>query len=65
MDGNNPKQLTNSPLRGIPWIFRQTVNGSYTPSGAGEGIWKVPIEGGDPVRLIDAEAEPTISPDGR
>ena len=31
-----------------------------------KGIWKVPIEGGEPVRLIDGEAMyPAISPDGR
>jgi Tol biopolymer transport system component len=62
MDGNNPKQLTNSNM----WDSLD-----FSPDGkwvvyTGKGIWKVPIEGGEPVRLIDAEAaHPAISPDGR
>ena len=62
MDGNNPKQLTNSNA----WDSLD-----FSPDGkwvvyTGKGIWKVPIEGGEPVRLIDGEAkQPAISPDGR
>jgi hypothetical protein len=38
----------------------------YSKWGPEKGVWKVPMEGGDPVRLNDAEAhDPTISPDGK
>jgi Tol biopolymer transport system component len=66
-DGNNPKQLTASPLQDFgtdcspdgKWVV-------YSKGGPEKGIWKVPIEGGNPVRLSDAEAGyPTISPDGK
>jgi Tol biopolymer transport system component len=68
IDGANPKQLTNSLVEyySMPdfspdgkWIV-------YTQSGAKKGVWKVPIEGGDPVRLNEAEAmTAAVSPDGR
>jgi Tol biopolymer transport system component len=66
-DGNNPKQLTDSPLQDSgpdcspdgEWVV-------YSKWGREEGIWKVPMEGGSPVRLNDVEAhDPTISPDGK
>jgi len=66
-DGNNPKQLTDSPLEGFgsdcspdgKWVV-------YGKFGTEKGIWKVPMEGGNPVRLSDAEADhPIISPDGK
>jgi Tol biopolymer transport system component len=66
-DGNNPKQLTDS-FAGAgsdcspdgKWV----VWGSkFDPE---KGVWKVPMEGGNSVRLSDAEAEPPIiSPDGK
>jgi Tol biopolymer transport system component len=67
MDGNNPKQLTKSNMWDSldfspdgKWVVY--TGDAYTA----RGIWKVPIEGGEPVRLIDAEAwHPAISPDGR
>jgi eukaryotic-like serine/threonine-protein kinase len=67
MDGNNAKQLTNSPLDfGDPNLSPDGKLVVYAKKGAEEGIWKVSIEGGDPVRLNDAEARnPQISPDGR
>jgi Tol biopolymer transport system component len=39
----------------------------YSKYGADTGIWKVPIEGGDPVRLNNThEAKyPAVSPDGK
>ena len=38
----------------------------YSKGGAEKGVWKVPMEGSNPVRLNDAEADfPTISPDGK
>jgi eukaryotic-like serine/threonine-protein kinase len=66
-DGNNSKQLTDSLLQGSrpdcspdgKWVV-------YSKGGAERGVWKVPMEGGDPVRLNDADVEsPVISPDGR
>jgi eukaryotic-like serine/threonine-protein kinase len=66
-DGNNPKQLTDSPLGGSfpdcspdgKWVV-------YIKFGPEKGVWKVPMEGGNPVRLNDAEAGYlTISPDGK
>jgi len=66
-DGNNPKQLTDSPLEDFgsdcspdgKWVV-------YSKSDSEKGVWKVPMEGGNPVRLNDAEAEYlNISPDGK
>jgi Tol biopolymer transport system component len=67
-DGNNPKQLTNVPFQDYrhpdcspdgKWVV-------YRMGGAEKGVWKVPMEGGNPLRLSDAEAhDPNISPDGR
>jgi eukaryotic-like serine/threonine-protein kinase len=66
-DGNNPKQLTDSPFQGFGpdcspdgrWVV-------YSKGGAERGVWKIPMQGGNPVRLNDAEADgPTISPDGK
>ena len=71
IDGNNDKQLTNSPRDllqvGLPdctpdgkWV----VYGKWGPEW---GIWKVPVEGGDPVRLNKTPYAtfPAISPDGK
>jgi hypothetical protein len=66
-DGNNPKQLTDSFA---------SVGSNCSPDGkwvvwgskfdSEKGVWKVPMEGGNSVRLSDAEAEhPIISPDGK
>jgi Tol biopolymer transport system component len=66
-DGNNAKQLTDSPLQELTsdyslddkWVV-------YSKLGPEKGVWKVPIEGGNPVRLNDADARnPAISPDGK
>jgi eukaryotic-like serine/threonine-protein kinase len=71
LDGNNLVQLTNSewdPNYEAPgfspdgkWVF-------YGRSGPEGGIWKVPIESGNPVRLFAAKDDvgfPEISPDGK
>jgi eukaryotic-like serine/threonine-protein kinase len=69
IDGNNAKPLTNT-LGGHPtsvdispdvrWVI-------YRKSGDGKGIWKVPIEGGEPVQLTDRSVTSgfTVSPDGK
>jgi Tol biopolymer transport system component len=67
MDGNNAKQLVDGP-RDSPWPDF-SPDGKwivYTKRSPEKGIWKVSIEGGDSVRLNDAEANlPVVSPDGR
>jgi Tol biopolymer transport system component len=68
MDGNNAEQLTNSPLDSsdYPDVSPDGKWVVYTKSGAENGIWKISIEGGDPVRLNDAAANsPAVSPDGK
>jgi serine/threonine protein kinase/Tol biopolymer transport system component len=67
-DGSDPKQMTNGPESNWPqftsdgkWIVYQHVE----PDSAGS-IWKVPIEGGTPVKAWDQFAmRPTVSPDGK
>ena len=65
-DGGNLKQLTEGPGDVFPqsspdgrWVVFQSVrSGSLR-------VWKVSIDGGEPVRLADKwTANPTVSPDG-
>jgi eukaryotic-like serine/threonine-protein kinase len=67
IDGNNPKQLTDGPF--LQTLLDCSPDGKwvvYSKWGSEKGIWKVSMEGGDPVRLNDAEAHsPAISPDGK
>jgi eukaryotic-like serine/threonine-protein kinase len=68
IDGDNAKQLTNGPLDSSesPDISPDGKWVVYSKSGAEKGIWRVSIEGGDPVRLNDTPADsPAVSPDGR
>jgi serine/threonine protein kinase/Tol biopolymer transport system component len=71
LDSNNLVQLTNSEsdqtydAPGFSpdsrWVF-------YGRSGPAGGIWKVPIEGGNPVRVFAAQDDalfPAVSPDGK
>jgi eukaryotic-like serine/threonine-protein kinase len=71
LDGNNLVQLTNSEWDSFydapgfspdgKWVF-------YGRGGPEGGIWKVPIEGGQPVRVLAAKDDvgfPTVSPDGK
>jgi eukaryotic-like serine/threonine-protein kinase len=68
-DGNNPKQLTSSP-EDFSWFgFDCTPDGKwvvYTRIGANAGLWKVPMDGGEPVRLNRTQIAyyPAVSPDG-
>jgi TolB protein len=66
-DGANPRQLTNSPYEWTRSDFspdsRWVIYAKYGPE---KGIWKVPIEGGDPVRLSDVDTtNPAVSHDGK
>jgi dipeptidyl aminopeptidase/acylaminoacyl peptidase len=67
-DGSNAKQLTNSASDNDEYPDT-SLDGKWVLYGrccAEKGIWKVPIEGGDPVRLNDREAtSPSVSPDGK
>jgi Tol biopolymer transport system component len=71
IDGNNLKQLTNSPEDSLWYGFPDFTPDSkwvvYSKSGASGGIWKVPIEGGEPVRINTAQgaSPPAVSPDGK
>ena len=71
IDGNNPKQLTNSPYD-LLWFCAPdfTRDGKwviYYKSGEEAGLWKVPIEGGDPVRVNNTRGSLyfAVSPDGK
>jgi len=68
IDGGNPRQLTSSALDDSTGLD-YSPDGAwlvYTKYGAEKGIWKVSIDGGDPIRLNDVEAySPIISPDGK
>ena len=65
LDGSNQVQLTNGSGVQAPaispdgrWIVYNSVDRWH--------LWKVSIDGGDPVRLVDGLAKyPSISPDGK
>ena len=67
-DGGNPRQLTNSAY---DYYTRSDFSSDgawviYAGHGPEKGIWKIPIEGGNPVRLSDVDAtHPVVSPDGK
>jgi Tol biopolymer transport system component len=65
-DGGHPKQLANDiedlgaqcSLDGKWVVYAGLTEGK-------EALWKVPIDGGDPVRMTDVCYTPAVSPDGR
>jgi serine/threonine protein kinase/Tol biopolymer transport system component len=67
IDGSNLKQITNTNFGRNPaitpdgrWIVYVSF-GSKSPT-----LWKVPVEGGDPVQINDKfSVAPAISPDGK
>ena len=67
IDGTNLRQLTNGQYDyNYPDFLPDGAWVIYTKIGAEKGIWKVPIDGGDPVRLIEGNADvPVVSPDGQ
>jgi hypothetical protein len=68
-DGNNLEQLTNSPLDhwGRPDFSPDGTWVVYAKSDAEKGIWRVPIDGGESVRIIEANVGyfPVVSPNGK
>ncbi len=67
-DGTNQVQLTNGKYEDMPRI---TPDGKWvvyhSPQSTKNGyIWKVSIDGGEPVRLVNQDAlYPAVSPDGK
>lgn len=68
LDGNNPKQLTNRDGEYSPQVSPDgnwVVYGGVDSAAGLNSLWKVPIDGGIPVRLTDKRSWlPRISPDG-
>jgi Tol biopolymer transport system component len=69
IDGNNPQQLTNDTHDGYatPDVSPDEKWVVYCKIGQEQGIWKVPMAGGDPVRLNNYHRanNPVVSPDGK
>jgi len=70
LDGGNQKRLTNGNNEGNPqvsldgkWVIYSGFNSELTVY---YRLWKVPIDGGEPVQLTDQTTQyPAISPDGK
>ncbi|HEX9422921.1 MAG TPA: protein kinase [Pyrinomonadaceae bacterium] len=68
IDGSNPKQLVTGPINGEAcsldgkWIVYSNLGSKGVPT-----LWKVGIDGGEPVQLNDQywEELPSVSPDGK
>jgi eukaryotic-like serine/threonine-protein kinase len=68
LDGSNQKQLTNGSNDALPQVSPDGKWVIYTGYNSELNIrlWKVPMDGGDPVQLTDRTAQnPAISPDGK
>ncbi len=67
IDGNNARPLTDSTNDEVLSDF--SADGEwviYSKHGPEHGIWKVPVDGGNPVQISDAFAgSPIVSPDGK
>lgn len=64
IDGGNMKQLTSGSGDAIPHCSPDGKWVAYTSSGP--SIWKVSIDGGQPIRLTDKlTTRPAFSPDGK
>jgi Tol biopolymer transport system component len=69
LDGGNQKRLTNGNNDSNPqvsldgkWVIYTSFNSELNAY----RLWKVPIDGGEPVQLTDQRTEyPAISPDGK
>ncbi len=68
LDGSNPRQLTQGEGEYFPACSPDGKWVVYTPlsSGGKLSLWKIPIDGGDPVQINDRlSVKPAISPDGK
>ena len=68
IDGSNPRQLTQGEGEYFPACSPDGKWVVYTPlsSGGKLSLWKVPIDGGDPVQINERlSVKPIISPDGK
>jgi len=64
IDGGNLKQLTHGS--GDDVVPHCSPDGKWVVYGSANSIWKVSIDGGQPIQLTDKlTARPTISPDGK
>jgi len=69
LDGSNQKRLTHGVNDNNPevspdgkWVIYSGFNSELNAT----SLWKVPIDGGDPVQLTDHTAQyPAVSPDGK
>jgi serine/threonine protein kinase/dipeptidyl aminopeptidase/acylaminoacyl peptidase len=65
IDGGNPVQLGRNSLALFPKITpdgKDVVYGSWM----GQGIFKIPVTGGEPIQLLsDSAFQPSVSPDGK
>ena len=72
-DGSDPKQLTRGNLDVHPvsspdsrWVVYASFRGWSPDVGGRPMIWRVPIEGGEPVQITqDINSLPAVSPDGK
>ncbi|MEK6320486.1 MAG: protein kinase [Acidobacteriota bacterium] len=68
LDGSNPRQLTQGEGEYFPTCSPDGKWVVYTPvsSGGKLSLWKIPIDGGDPVQINErVSVKPAISPDGK
>jgi eukaryotic-like serine/threonine-protein kinase len=68
IDGSNPRQLTQGEGEYFPTCTPDGKWVVYTPLSAGSKLtlWKVPIDGGDPIQINErVSVKPVISPDGK
>ncbi len=66
-DGDNPRQLTRGGGEVYPTV---SSDSKWVVYSARYGVWKVPAEGGDPVRIAETDQveflpPPAVSPDGK
>jgi len=65
-DGGNPRQLTSGTGERDPECSSDGKWVAYVTGNDYPRVWKVPMEGGSPVRMVDKPSTfPAISPDGK
>jgi Tol biopolymer transport system component/tRNA A-37 threonylcarbamoyl transferase component Bud32 len=66
LDGSDTRQLTNGAGESMPSC---SPDGTWLTYGTGDpkglGIWRMPIDGGNPIRIWDQYGGGQISPDGK